>query len=56
MVLTNLIISELLISGIGVPLDVVGNIIYGEPPGQLYCSTVAFIHTLLGKYKLGSYI
>ena len=51
MVLTNLIVSELLISAFGVPLDVIGLVIHGTSINGILCSAAAFIHTTLGMFR-----
>ena len=52
MVLTNLIVSELLISAFGVPLDVIGLVIHGTSINGILCPATAFIHTTLGKIRV----
>ena len=47
--LINLIISELLISVIGVPIDIIGTL-SGTTLSGVLCPTAAFVHTTLGKY------
>ena len=49
-ILMNLIISELAISMIGVPLDLVGTITHGKALDSLFCPIVGFTHTLFGKH------
>ena len=51
MVLMNLIVSELLISAFGVPLDVIGLVIHGTEINGILCPAAAFIHTTLGKFR-----
>ena len=51
MVLTNLIVSELLISAFGVPLDVIGLVIHGTSINEILCPATAFIHTTLGTFR-----
>ena len=51
MVLMNLIVSELLISAFGVPLDVIGLVIHGTAMNGILCPAAAFIHTTLGRFR-----
>ena len=48
MVITNLIVSELLISFIGVPLDLIGATSQGKANNSVLCPTTGFAHTLCG--------
>ena len=50
--ITNLIVSELLISVVGVPLDLIGTVLQGRALETVLCPTTAFAHTLFGKCKL----
>ena len=51
MVITNLIVSELLISVVGVPLDIIGTMSQGKALETVLCPTTAFAHTLFGMDK-----
>ena len=46
--LINLIMSELAISCIGVPLDLLGVVTNGEELDDVLCPIVAFTHTFFG--------
>ena len=48
MILMNLILSELAISLIGVPLDLIGTVTQGKALDSVLCPIVAFTHTLFG--------
>ena len=48
-VLTNLILSELVISVVGVPIELFGAITHRNAIDDVLCKSIAFTHTLLGK-------
>ena len=56
MVITNLIVSELLISVVGVPLDIIGTVSQGKALETVLCPTTAFAHTLFGMDKFINFI
>ena len=49
MVLRTLIVSEFLISAIGVPLDIVVTVTNGKVLNNIMCPITGFAHTLLGR-------
>ena len=51
LILINLIVSELAISFVGVPLDLVGTITHGKVLDGVFCPIAAFTHTLFGKWQ-----
>ena len=50
MVLINLIISELLISAVGVPFDISGVVTEGASMRGILCPIAAFTHTTSGEF------
>ena len=56
MILINLIVSDILISGAGVPFDVLAAFMKGKEINDEHCQAAAFIHTLLGKPFVNIYI
>ena len=48
--LINLIVSELAISLVAIPIDLVGSISHGTLANDMSCSLQGFIHTFFGKY------
>ena len=48
--LINLILSELAISLVAIPLDLIGSISHGTLANDISCSLKGFIHTFFGKY------
>ena len=47
--LINLILSELMISLVAIPLDLIGSIGHGTLANDTSCSLKGFIHTFFGK-------
>ena len=52
MVLINLIISELLISAVGVPFDISGVVTEGASMRGILCPIAAFTHTTSGEFVI----
>ena len=50
LVVMNLIVSEFLISIIGVPLDISGILNDNKKVEKILCPATAFVHTILGIY------
>ena len=48
--LINLILSELAISLVAIPLDLIGSISHGTLANDISCSLKGFIHTFFGEY------
>ena len=57
LILINLIVSDLLITIIGVPLDLIGTVTHGKALNDVVCPITAFTHTFLGnRWNTFSYV